>query len=544
MGGRFELESQFRAPAGVVSVNNRMIAGAYAALAISGRTPGYEELAETQAGEILNQRALNYLSRWNEADRELAGLTRVMTFRPLPSHVIVKNAIHVDYAPGESLIPLTFEWKGIQVDADLRPTAPVSVDSEFANQREFFLLSGLIGSELEGRILEQDLSLNAVSTVELMRLAASGGIEVREIDSSNVDTELALIDLEPELENAIAAHAHLGRTIRAPIAELTFLAWTGSGFTAWDPLTGESAYLLSGRIAGGSTADPPADFPPDLREDLETPTEPVSEPSRIVGSIELVDSSAFLMGVDVCVIAVALVRQKLHRGVLEVPHAEAENGEKDSAVPLVLDELLETSPTADANVEIAVGRENDAVDAAFDEAFGRDFIGELNALASRGGTTSPQSFDRAEYRSLIRFRGGLEHEPGRAGVNDDRDAVFGTELFGQKAHRRLEQRQLVGLRHRSGNIEKEHEVSRRQLVVRNPSALKTYVDETVRGLPRTRGHFGSQREWVLTVRLGIVVLEIVDELFGADGVLRRTLSHLEKASHVAVGRCVDVDREC
>ena len=333
MGGRFELESRFRTPAGEVSVNNRMLAGAYAALAISGRTPGYEELAETQAGEILNQRALNYLSRWNDADRELAGLTRVITFRPVPSHVIVKNAIHVDYASDDSLIPLTFEWKGIQVDADLRPTAPVSVDSAFANQREFFFLSGLIGSELEGRVLEEDLSLNAVSTVELMRLAASRGIAVREIDSSNVDAELALIDLEPELENAIAAHAHLGRTIRAPITELTFLAWSGSGFTAWDPLTGESAYLLSGRIAGGSSADSPAEFPPELRDFLKIPTEPVSEPSRLVGSIELLDSSDFQE---------ALVGHEVGRA-LEVIVSDEEGNPVADGVPVVFTAVDETS---------------------------------------------------------------------------------------------------------------------------------------------------------------------------------------------------------
>ena len=112
--------------------------GAYAALAIAGRTPGYEERAETEAGEILNQRALNYLSRWNAADRELAGLTRVMTFRPIPSHVIVKSAVHVDYASDDALVPLTFEWKGIQVDADLRPTAPVPVDDVSENRREHY----------------------------------------------------------------------------------------------------------------------------------------------------------------------------------------------------------------------------------------------------------------------------------------------------------------------------------------------------------------------------------------------------------------------
>jgi len=293
MGGPFELETSFLSPAGSVKVSNRMIAGAYAALAISGRTPGYEERAESQAGEILNQRALDYLARWNEIDRELAGLTRVLTFRPLPSHVLVKNAVGVEYATDGSLVPLTFEWKGIEVDADLRPVAAIAAESSSASRREFYLLSGLMGSELEGRILEEGLGINAVSTVELLRLASSRGVEVREIDRANADAELATIDLEPELESAIASHAHLGRVVRAPVSELTFLAWTGGGFTAWEPSTGESAYMLSGRLAGSTSTDDPDEFPPSLRDALKDPTEPVSEPSQSVGAIEKVDSTDF-----------------------------------------------------------------------------------------------------------------------------------------------------------------------------------------------------------------------------------------------------------
>ena len=333
MGGRFELESRFRAPAGIVSIDNPMLAGAYAAIALSGRTPGYEERAETQAGEILNQRALNYLSRWNDADRELSGLTRVRTFRPVPSHVIVKNAVDVDYASDDALVPLTFDWKGIQVDADLRPTASVSADADLSNQREFTFLSGFVGSELEGRILEEDLSLNAISTVELMRLAQSLGVDVREIDAANVDGELALLDLEPDLEDAIAAHAYLGRTIHAPVSELTLLAWTGAGFTAWDPLTGESAYMLSGRIAGGTTIDPPEVYPEDFADALTSPTEPVSEPSRIVGSIEILDSSDFQE---------ALVKHELPRE-LEVIVSDEEGRPIADGVPVTFTAVDATS---------------------------------------------------------------------------------------------------------------------------------------------------------------------------------------------------------
>ena len=206
---------------------------------------------------------------------------------------MARNAVKVDYANGKELVPLTFEWKGIQIDADLRPTAPVPVDEASAARREFFLLSGLVGSELEGRVLEEDLAVNAVSTVELLRLASDRGVEIREIERSNVDVELAAIDLEPELEATIASHAHLGHVIQAPVSELSYRAWTGAGFSAWNPTTGESAYMLSGRIAGGSTVEPPAEFVEDILDALRDPGEPISERSFVVGAIEKIDSTNF-----------------------------------------------------------------------------------------------------------------------------------------------------------------------------------------------------------------------------------------------------------
>src|SRR5262245_9563626 len=47
-----------------------------------------------------------------------------------------------------------------------------------------------------------------------------------------------------------------------------------------------------------------------------------------------------------------------------------------------------------------------------------------------------------------------------------------------------------------------------------------------------------------SVWFGIVIWEIVDELFQTDGVSRRKLPGGEKAPHIAVGGGVDVDREC
>ena len=105
MGMPLTLTMEFIAPAGDLRFENRMIAGAYAAVALSGRGPTFSETSEARAGEILSQRALSYLERWNQADDEIAGLTRVVNLRPVPSHVMVKNHVFVDYAAGAELVP-------------------------------------------------------------------------------------------------------------------------------------------------------------------------------------------------------------------------------------------------------------------------------------------------------------------------------------------------------------------------------------------------------------------------------------------------------
>jgi hypothetical protein len=50
---------------------------------------------------------------------------------------------------------------------------------------------------------------------------------------------------------------------------------------------------------------------------------------------------------------------------------------------------------------------------------------------------------------------------------------------------------------------------------------------------------GCSRDW----RQRVIVAEVVDQLFGAHGVLRRQAAGIEHAAHVGIGCGVDVDRE-
>ena len=66
------------------------------------------------------------------------------------------------------------------------------------------------------------------------------------------------------------------------------------------------------------------------------------------------------------------------------------------------------------------------------------------------------------------------------------------------------------------------------------------------GRPGAAGDFdvGGEGRFVVRIRAGVVVVEVVDELLDPHGIGRRQLVHLhEELPHVGVGGRVDVDRE-
>ena len=68
--------------------------------------------------------------------------------------------------------------------------------------------------------------------------------------------------------------------------------------------------------------------------------------------------------VDVGVVAVALIRELLERRVLVVAHAEAEHAEEHATLCSLFDQAREIALIGDADVEVAVGHQDDAIDAA------------------------------------------------------------------------------------------------------------------------------------------------------------------------------------
>jgi hypothetical protein len=203
--------------------------------------------------------------------------------------------------------------------------------------------------------------------------------------------------------------------------------------------------------------------------------------------------------------------------VVEVAAAEAEDGEEHAALALVLDALDELLVAGQADVEVAVGREDDAVDAVLHEVLAGLRVGEGDAGAAVGRAAGLEALQRVADRLLLVAGGRREHEAGRAGVHDDRDAVLGVHVVDQAHEAVLEQRQLVLLGHRARHVDQEHEVARLADAERQHLALQADLHELVAVRPRARRDLGADRERPVVGRLRVVVVEVIDQLLDAHG---------------------------
>ena len=172
-----------------------------------------------------------------------------------------------------------------------------------------------------------------------------------------------------------------------------------------------------------------------------------------------------------------------------------------------------------------------------------DLVGQHDPLAAGGRAARFELLDRLVDAPLLAAVRRGKHEPRVAGIGDDRHAVLRPELIDEEMQRALDQRQLVGVLHRSRHIDQEDEIAGRQVRRVDPPSLEADQEEPVLFVPGAARDLRRHRERLARGWIGIVIGEIVDHLLDAHRVARRPLVLGQEAADIAVGRAIDVDRE-
>ena len=269
LGVKVTFTLEFHTPGGTQTVTNDVVAGNLTAIGLGGRGVARQEELGGKGAQILSALAQAYLESWDKSDEELAAIFKVVPVRPTVSACFVLSEIDVDYAGGDPLYPVRYDFKGIAIDADLRASAPVGIVDRAA-EKAFTIVSALEGSVLEHRVFEDTLGISAVSTAKALGLAAAAGITVHDLTEANVESVLPGLPLAQSVKAEVRDATGRGFRARVPAAPVSYLAWTGVGYVLIDEETGEAAYQLQGGHSGGVTAPSVIELPEDVVDPLLT----------------------------------------------------------------------------------------------------------------------------------------------------------------------------------------------------------------------------------------------------------------------------------
>ena len=136
----------------------------------------------------------------------------------------------------------------------------------------------------------------------------------------------------------------------------------------------------------------------------------------------------FFGAVDVAVVAVAGIGQLLHQPFIVVAAAEAERGKRNAAFAFFGHHAAQGVEIGDAHVEIAVGGEQNAVDAVADIGALGGLVGLLDGVFACGGAACPQAVERGEDFLPLVAGSGRQHDFVAVGIGNEGDAVLGAGL--------------------------------------------------------------------------------------------------------------------
>ncbi len=90
-----------------------------------------------------------------------------------------------------------------------------------------------------------------ISAVKALAIASAEGQRIWTIDQNNLNTALAAINLDTDIENEIRSAVNSGKVATAHEAPVAFSGTTVTGYLLIDPATGAGAYKISGGANGG-----------------------------------------------------------------------------------------------------------------------------------------------------------------------------------------------------------------------------------------------------------------------------------------------------
>ncbi|MEW6104071.1 MAG: transglutaminase-like domain-containing protein [bacterium] len=213
-----------------------------------------EELTKDDLiGEFLYTTAIGYFYQLDTFNKVIANKLNIRNLR-LPSEAITSFGLNISYLWST---PISASFSGIAIDVDRDIEVVLSKTQDKTKEKNYVILSGMIGSGLEHGVLEQIFSTKekpayGISAVKALKVANDLGIPIYTINKDNISDILPNLQVSQAVKADIQNSVNARKVVTISKTEITYAGWAGVGYIVMDPETGAAGYLITGGMAGGT----------------------------------------------------------------------------------------------------------------------------------------------------------------------------------------------------------------------------------------------------------------------------------------------------
>lgn len=206
----------------------------------------------------LLQFVVNGYFKLNDAQTNLLAKTNNMVSNPYMSFGSFSTSIQAVYSWGVLRLA---KPSGMVMDIDHNAATQVDLNNNHANLIAFTQQQGIAQSLNENLVPELLLkksktatSIQGVSAVKALQLANAQGQKIYQINQSNIDQVIPLLNHDVQVISDIKNAVYAGKVVLTSATKIALNGWIGSGYIIFDLNTGAGAYMISGGLNGGFTS--------------------------------------------------------------------------------------------------------------------------------------------------------------------------------------------------------------------------------------------------------------------------------------------------
>ncbi len=203
-------------------------------------------------GQMLYSIGVSYFGHLNFEEQLYEANLRIVNIKQ-PSYALVSADVIPTYIFGTVS---KVDEGGVSIDVKRDIDTPLPINGDMGRTQAFMNISGLGGSSWESSILGGFFSVPTVSAVKLLNSAYKQGIPIYTINSSNMNTILPQLQVDPSVISAIQDAINAGYEVIISQSNVQYYDWNGVGYIVYDPSTGAGGYMISGGLMGAGTTKP------------------------------------------------------------------------------------------------------------------------------------------------------------------------------------------------------------------------------------------------------------------------------------------------